>query len=52
MDCGPWALLFQVPPTPSPCGSLGNPDLNAATTIDILDFLDFLGFLDAFGQGC
>lgn len=34
---------------PSPCGSLGNPDVNDDTIIDILDFLDFL---DAFGQGC
>ena len=34
---------------PAPCGSFGNPDLNADTVIDILDFLDFL---DAFGSGC
>ncbi len=34
---------------PAPCGSLGNPDVNGDTSIDILDFLDFL---DAFGQGC
>jgi hypothetical protein len=34
---------------PTPCGSLGNPDLNGDTTIDILDFLEFL---NAFGAGC
>lgn len=34
---------------PSPCGSLGNPDLNGDMFIDILDFLDFL---DSFSAGC
>ncbi|MBX3362053.1 MAG: hypothetical protein KF705_11545 [Phycisphaeraceae bacterium] len=34
---------------PSPCGSLGNPDLNGDTIIDILDFLDFM---DSFGTDC
>jgi hypothetical protein len=34
---------------PSPCGGLGDPDLNGDTIVDILDFLDFL---DAFGNGC
>ncbi len=35
--------------TPTPCGSLGNPDVNGDDFVDILDFLDFF---DAFGGGC
>lgn len=34
---------------PAPCGTLGNPDVNADTIVDILDLLDFL---NAFGNGC
>lgn len=34
---------------PPPCGTRGNPDINADTLIDILDFLDFF---EAFGTGC
>ena len=35
--------------TPTPCGALGNPDVNGDEFIDILDFLDFL---DRFSGGC
>lgn len=34
---------------PAPCGTRGNPDINADTLVDILDFLDFF---EAFGTGC
>lgn len=34
---------------PTPCGTLGDPDLNGDTVTDILDFL---GFLDNFSTGC
>jgi hypothetical protein len=34
---------------PTPCGTLGNPDLTGDGLVDILDLLIFL---DAFGQGC
>lgn len=34
---------------PTPCGTLGNPDLNNDGTTDVLDLLDFL---DAFSAGC
>ncbi len=35
--------------SPTPCGSLGNPDVNGDDFVDILDFLDFL---DRFSAGC
>lgn len=34
---------------PTPCGEVGNPDVNGDTVIDVLDFLDFM---DYFGTGC